>query len=257
MSLQVYSSLILSVGSLLIFSPFTIAQNVLREGFESGDLSNFDVSPSGQAEVNDDSFGVTPTEGNFQGLLRTGEQGINTTPVFDPFAAPNTLEGASFPFPFPVSGFLFDNGPGPISALGSYVQGSALKFSTPLMVAEGETLEFDYNFLTDETNQTTPNNDLAFFSINQTLIPLTSVNTATLFDSATSFTSETNYQSFRYVFTQTETITLGFGIVDENAASGQSGLLLDNIRLSPRVPEPSASLAILFLFGLGVISRVV
>lgn len=250
--LRFYNPLMVIIGSFLLLSSPTFAATFPVDSFESGDLSNWEISPTGQTNVIDNSFGVNPTDGNFQGLLETGEQNISTTPVFSPFDAPNTLEGTLFPTP--SAGFLFDEGPGPISALGSYIQGSAIKYLTQLLVFSGDILEFDYNFLTDEINNITPNNDLAFLSINQTLIPITSVNTATFFDSATAYTSETNYQSFSYMFTETGIVTLGFAIVDENAASGQSGLLLDNIRISPRVPESSSVFGILLIAFLGSIT---
>ncbi|MGK7945592.1 MAG: PEP-CTERM sorting domain-containing protein [Microcystaceae cyanobacterium] len=248
-----YASLMLTAGSFFLLSIPSLAAIIPIESFEDGNLSNWIISPSGQAIVTDNSFGVSPTDGNFQALLETGETGISTTPVFNPFLVPNTLEGTTFPTA--VNGFLFDIGNNPITDLGSYVQGSAIKYSTQLMVSAGDILHFDYNFLTDETNSIAPNNDLAFFSINQTLIPVTSVNTATFVSSPTAFTAETNYQPFSYVFTNTEMITLSFAIVDENATSGHSALLVDNIRLQTSVNEPASIGGLLLLSGLWIIGK--
>ncbi|MDJ0843101.1 hypothetical protein [Crocosphaera sp.] len=241
----------LSFLGLLGMTPLALGMTI--NDFESGDFANFDLSPSGIGTVVDSTFGVSPTQGTFQALLETGITNTLATPVFNPIEVPNTLEGFAG-----VPGFLFEDGPGPISALGSYVQGSALRLQTPLTVEAGQSLRFDYNFLTDETNSADPNNDLAFLTLNEMIIPIASVDTASFISSPTSFVSETEYQSFTYTFLSSGTFNLGFAVVDENAFSGHSGLLLDNIELvSPtqtQIPESSMLVGLMACVAGGLIS---
>lgn len=227
----------------------SLVQAMTLEGFETG-LNDWSISPGGIANIKDNMFGVLPTEGNFQALLETGQINVPTTPVFDPVLVPDTLEGFT---DMSTPGFLFNDGPGPISSQGSYVQGSAIKLTTVINAQAGQKLEFDYNLLTDEPLATNPENDLAFLSLNQDLIPIISVVGTTFSSSATGFVSETGYRTFSYIFPTTDSFTLGFGIVDENAFRGHSGLLIDNIRLtsSPQpVPESSTIVGLFAWIGL-------
>ncbi|MEA5536851.1 PEP-CTERM sorting domain-containing protein [Crocosphaera sp. XPORK-15E] len=245
-----FQTVTISLATGLLLVPTANAMTI--EGFETG-LNNWSISPGGIASIKDSNFGVLPTEGSFQVFLETGELNVFTTPVFDPGLVPDTLEGFT---DTTTPGFLFNDGPGSITSQGTYVQGSAIKLTTVINAQAGQKLEFDYNLLTDETTGTSPNNDLAFLSLNQILIPIISVNSVNSGDfvsSATGFISETGYKTFTHTFLTAGTFTLGFGIVDENAFSGHSGLLIDNIRLaSPaqQVPEPSMVLGLFTLVGL-------
>ncbi|MEA5534012.1 PEP-CTERM sorting domain-containing protein [Crocosphaera sp. XPORK-15E] len=219
-------------------------------GFESNDFT--DWLTSGNTSIKDSSYGSIPTEGIYHALLETG---AGSTDVFSPFL--DSLEGQNV-----VNGFLFSGDS--ISAYGTsqglfYTQGSAIKKQTQIEVTSGKiiTLSFDYNFLTNE-NPTTGNNDLAFFSLNEQLIPITSVKTANLISSTlTPFNSSTGYQLNQvYTITKPGTYTLGFGVLDERDFATPSGLLVDNIRIESAdaeiiasIPEPSSLLG-LGLFGL-------
>jgi hypothetical protein len=223
-------------------------------GFENGDLSDWDTS--GNASIQTSLFGSGPTEGSFQALLQTNP---SSTSVFDPIAN-ESLEGGNI-----IAGFLFAGSE--ISDYGLaqnpqafYTQGSAIKTQATLNVNAGDVLKFDYNFLSDEDPQTTNfGNDFAFFSLNQELIPLTTVqNSAAAFiASSTSFAREIGYQSYSYTFTTSGNFILGFSVVDEFDFATKSGLLIDNIRVEkggtlPTLPESSTLLSLGFLGLIGI-----
>lgn len=227
-------------------------------GFETGDFT--DWLTSGNTSIQNSSYGVTPPQGTYQALLETG---AGSTEVFVPFAV--SLESGNPPL---ATGFLFDSDQ--ITAYGqsqspaqSYTQGTAIKTQNPIVLAAGKklTLTYDYNFLTNE-NPSSGNDDLAFLSLNQQIIPLTSVKTATLTTpSGTPFTAATGYQlNQTYSITSPGSYTLGFGVLDANDFATTSGVLLDNIRIEitdipQSVPEstPSRCVWLGIALGLGIV----
>ena len=244
---------LLALSNLLTFSPQTaVAANL---GFESG---FDDWETTGLTTIEDASFGSGPTEGQSQALVSTA--GTNLTPVFIPPFLGESLEGQGL-----GGGFLFPDSQ--ISDFGSslspavaYIQGSAIK--TTISVNAGETLKFDYNFLTNEDSSLPISGaDLAFFSLGDQLFPLATFPAIEpdLINSATVFTRETGYQTFSFgPFTSSLDLTLGFGIVDGNDVLGDSGLLIDNIRLESgppvvtSIPEPSPLVGLLMMIGLSM-----
>lgn len=138
---------------------------------------------------------------------------------------------------------------------GEVFQGSALKQT--IIAEAGEVLTFNWNFLTNEPAQSTDFNDFAFFTINGTPVKLG--DTFSSFSSSlTPFARETGFKSQSYKFLNSGTYTLGFGVVNVNDDSKNSGLLIDNVALSKpssSVPEPSTVLGVLVLGSLGVIRR--
>ena len=240
----------LVLPNLLTFSPqAALAANL---GFEN-DFDDWETT--GLATIEDVSFGSGPTEGESQALVSTA--GTNLTPVFIPPILGESLEGQGS-----GGGFLFPDSQ--ISDFGSglsptvvYIQGSAIK--TTISVDAGETLIFDYNFLTNEDSSLPISGaDLAFFSLDDQLLPLAIFPEIepNLINSATTFTRETGYQTFRFgPFTSSLDLTLGFGIVDGNDVLGDSGLLIDNIRIESEppidvsIPESSPLAGLLLMLG--------
>ncbi|MGA9378946.1 MAG: PEP-CTERM sorting domain-containing protein, partial [Phormidium sp.] len=138
---------------------------------------------------------------------------------------------------------------------GEVFQGSALKQT--ITAEAGEVLTFNWNFLTNESEQNTEFNDFAFFTINGT--PLKLGDTFSSFSSSvTPFEKETGFKSQSYKFLTSGTYTLSFGVVDVNDPGNNSGLFIDNVALSKpssSVPEPSTVLGVLVLGSLGAIRR--
>src|SRR5690606_89354 len=107
-----------------------------------------------------------------------------------------------------------------------------------------------WNFLTDEDTPATFN-DLSFWSLvninsgellANTAFPTFVPGNPTVFD------EQTGFQNVSYTFTASGTFILGFGVIDVNDGSVDSGLLIDNVSITPaEVPVPAS----LVLWGMG------
>jgi plastocyanin len=117
--------------------------------------------------------------------------------------------------------------------MGEVFEGSAIK--TNLTVEAGETLKFDWNFLTDDLQAS--NNDFAFFTLSGENTKLADTFSAfsNSFNNPTSFLHQTGFQTVSYTFKTAGTYTFGVGIVDVGDGSIDSGLMIDNVSLS-RLP---------------------
>jgi hypothetical protein len=125
---------------------------------------------------------------------------------------------------------------------GPIFAGSAIKRT---FTARAETvLSFDWNFLTNEATHLdapalTPNpdtNDLAFVIITPVTRLADTLRTFVL--SPTDFTSETGFETFTFTVPVTGTYTLRIGVADVGDAGGLSGLLIDNVLLTPGANLP-------------------
>jgi hypothetical protein len=129
--------------------------------------------------------------------------------------------------------------------------GSALQQT--FTVSSG-TLSFDWNFLTDETLNSVPNNDFAFIVLQGNLTKLTDVTSAVLASSDSNFfDSETGFRTFSQTLTG-GTYTVSFVVANRNNTTFQSGLLVDNVNFQS-VPEPSTWLGY-FLFSIGFFAAI-
>ncbi len=79
---------------------------------------------------------------------------------------------------------------------------------------------------------------------------LADTNSPLFIESLTDFDEETGFQSFSYTFETSGTYSLGIGVLDEDDFIVNSGLLIDNVELTP-VPEPASILGLLALSALG------
>lgn len=124
-------------------------------------------------------------------------------------------------------------------------EGSILKQT--FNVNAGDTLSFNWNFFTNETNA---GSDYAFISVNGVLTKLASASNATL--ASVPYALSTGAGVFSQTFAAASSITLAFGVVDLTDYNSTSALWLDNVNLvAAPVPEPE-SYAML-LAGLGLI----
>lgn len=117
-----------------------------------------------------------------------------------------------------------------LNKMGEVFEGSAMK--TSFSVEAGETLTFDWNFLTDDIQSS--NNDFAFFTLAGEDIKLadTFSTFSNSLNNSTSFLHQTGFQTASYTFKTAGTYTFGAGVVDVGDGSIDSGLMIDNVSLS-------------------------
>lgn len=236
------------IGVSTLISIIAQPSTAVTLGFENG-FDDWEIS--GNTSIVGSDFGSGSTEGLSQALLSTG--GTTPIPVFRPPIIGVSLEGRGLGGGFLFSGSQISDFGNSLSPSVPYTQGSAIKTKTNISVNAGDTLKFDYNFLTNEDSSSPIfGNDLAFFSLNNQLLPLAIFADVedNLVDSATPFTRETQYQEYSFTFPSAVNFTLGFGVVDGNDILGDSGLLVDNIRIETSatiIPEPSSVFGLLLL----------
>ena len=204
--------------------PMPMPGPAVNFSFESGDFTGFETI--GTATIEDASFGVQPTDGNTQALLSTagGEDAVEIETVLN-------LD------------------PGTLSGLGG-TNGSALTLE--FFGIEGETISFDYSFLTSELTPDPTFNDFAVVSLSSEGSSFFEVLGDTNSDfvlSPPSFGSGTPFEQFSFTFGSTGVFTLGLAVLNEGDTVVDSGLLIDNLVIT--VPEPSSGLLLAgALFGL-------
>lgn len=118
-----------------------------------------------------------------------------------------------------------------LNKMGEVFEGSAMK--TSLTVEAGDTLTFDWNFLTDDFQAS--NNDFAFFTLSasgDTILADTFSTFSNSLNNPTSFLQQTGFQTANYTFTTAGTYTFVVGVVDVGDGSVDSGLMIDNVSLS-------------------------
>ena len=184
-------------------------------GFETGTFSNWRTI--GDTSVETADFGIAPSEGTFQALLTTGANDSGGSVVDSDLE--NFLE---------LSSGVLDN-----LGNGNATEGSGIKQT--FTAEAGDILTFDWNFLTNEGEQSFFN-DFAFFSISPFTLELADTG-ASLFETfAEGFDDsvlETGYQSVSVAISEAGTYTLNFGVVDVEDDAVDSGLLVDNIQVLP------------------------
>jgi hypothetical protein len=196
----------------------------------------------GSAAVQPGSYGIAPTEGNYQAVMKTTtSQGAVGDSLLEIFLG--------------LPAGILDIG-------GVAVNGSAVKQT--VLVNAGDTLEFDYDYANNEVYPGNP--DYVFFSVVGPsgaevvkLVDWTSTQNIPGYylGPAAEYVRHTGYRNYgtdpgyAYTFTQDGTFTVGFGAVDVNGNSGKSGMLVDDVHITTTIPEPSvASLVLLGLVGL-------
>jgi hypothetical protein len=239
--------------------PVTVKAATLNGGFEDG-FSGWETI--GNYRIESSAFGINPVEGKSQAFLSTAYQevvglDVNFNPIIGGNAVPvDFISGFSSLEEFLEISTFFGNTSLDSIATATPIEGSAIKQT--FTAAAGQRLTFNWNFLTNESvdstavdNFTFPQfNDFAFVSIkSDSFSQLFSLaNTVSGFtDSATNFTNETGYRQFSYTVPTTGTYTLGIGVVDVGEPTRVSGLLVDNVE----VPEPGSTLALLVGGALG------
>ncbi|MCA2702737.1 MAG: PEP-CTERM sorting domain-containing protein [Microcystis sp. M179S2] len=231
---------LITVASLLASNLEASHAAVVNGSFETGNFSDWNTS--GQTSVETSSFQVTPVNGSYQAALQTCFF-IGACDDNQPLTNASNLQ--SF---LSLSGNQLSN---------LFVtEGSAIKQT--ITANAGDVFSFSWNFLTDEDAADVDYNDFAFFTLNNTLYSL--ADTQSSFPVNPSFshlTKETGYQTYTITISVSGDYILGFGVVDVDKtgggnATGNSALLVDNIKLNniAKVPEPDTLFGLLLTLGL-------
>jgi hypothetical protein len=209
-----------AVDSALVVDNFTITKvvditppngNGLSLSFETGDF--LDWSILGNTSIETVSFGVNPTEGNYQAVLTSGAGSVTDTQL-ENFAGLST-------------GALDNLLNGKNATEGSII-------TQTITVNAGDTLQFDWNYFTQEGFNSFYS-DSAFISISNTSMKyvekLADTSSQLTSLSAPSYGMITGYQTFSYQFSQSGTFTLGVGILDAIDTAVDSALVVDNFTI--------------------------
>ncbi|MDD5063785.1 MAG: PEP-CTERM sorting domain-containing protein [Phycisphaerae bacterium] len=210
-------------------SPNTVSA-LTNGGFESGNFTGW--TTIGVASIETAAYGAGPTKGSYQALVVSEGGSLVSDSAIETFLGlpVGTLDG-----------FLFDD---------DATAGSAIKQT--ITVSEGDVLTFDWNFLTDEVEEGDNVRDFAFVSLSTGYADILADAVFSVFvPSSTPFNDETGFAMFSYGFTTSGTFTLGFGVMHVEDNDVDSGLLLDNVIVTP---EP-ATVALLGLGGLSLLRR--
>lgn len=190
---------------------------------------------SGSTSTRTQTFGVDPTLNNRFLELRTNG-GVSSDTALEAF----------FGFSAGTIDALSPNGQ-------NVTEGSGARLV--LTVAAGDQIQFDFNFLTNETTGFAPNyRDFAFSSIRsgaQGEVVLADVFSMTRQPTSNGGWSQTDWQTASYTFTAGGTYTIGFGVVDVLDTQIDTRLLLDNV-LWIQAPEPGTG--VLVSIGLVVLA---
>jgi hypothetical protein len=192
---------------------FTVSV-INNPSFETGDFTGW--TTLGNDTIKTSAYGTGPTDGVYDALITGGGIAVATIESFMGVAA-GSLNGLG-------NGTTFD--------------GSALKQT--INVSAGQTLKFDWNFLTNEqTSSTNPFNDFAFVSLKPTsgsgfLATLASTHTPGFVAAPpqTGFASMTGFKTFSFTFTTGGSYVLSVGAVNVGDTAFPSGLLVDNFRIT-------------------------
>ena len=230
------------------------ANKILGGSFEAGQLGAW--TTTGDVTLQTAAFGSGPTLGSSDvlvtnlpdetnGLGAFGADAITAAALETFLGLPaTTLDGL-----VPISG-------GPTPTQFPAIDGSGLY--QVVSVDIGDTLSFEWNFLTNEPAPTTSYNDFFFWAavpdaggpvIHAEVIADSRNSFPPANASATPFSSETGWDSsYSYTFTDSGLFRIIFGTLNVRDGDYGSGALIDNVVL---VPEPrSAALVAIGLLGL-------
>jgi hypothetical protein len=203
---------------LLWAAPSTLHAAVGNGGFETGNLSLWTLTGQGFAQTS--VSGVTPTSGTYEAELDTTGNFTALPPALVPALG---VPGAS------------------ILALGqgSPVTGTCITQS--VTASAGDLLSFDWNFASDELNESATFNDFAIYTIDSSCFLLASRNTSTwdISSPPPGYDGQTNWATQTYTFTTPGPHTLGFAVFNVGDAGHNSAMFLDGVSV-PGVPEPTA-----------------
>ncbi|MGB6298963.1 MAG: hypothetical protein WBF90_22680 [Rivularia sp. (in: cyanobacteria)] len=180
--------------------------------FEDGTFQNWRTI--GDTSIETEDIGISPTDGEFQALITNGFSD-----------AGGSVEESD------LSEFL-DLPSGSLDILldGDATEGSGIKQT--FNAQAGDILEFDFSFLTNEGTPSEIFNDSAFFSVGGFTQQLADTSENFSNDSVERFTQATDTESRKILIQQAGTYELGFGVVDLTDTVVDSGILIDDVKLT-------------------------
>lgn len=210
-----------------IFPPLACDYPIANGDFETGTLASWSGAGRRGVLTNDlipvpgNSFYTVPPSGAYQAFVSNGGVYSGTGSA----VSTGTLEAA---LGVPSGTLLALGG-------GAATQGSCL--TQVLSVLPGDTLEFKWNFQTNELTPAPTRNDFAFLTISASGALLLADTFYPVFvNSPSPFNEETGYQSYAYTFASAATVTVGFGVADRGTTTTDSALLIDCVELVPGAP---------------------
>ena len=131
------------------------------------------------------------------------------------------------------------------SGLQNFTTGSAIKQT--FTASAGDKISFDWRFL---TNEYIPSPwDFAFYVLNGTAVAIGDTNINSGYGAGIGgYSSATAWNTTTVTIATAGTYTLGFGALQGGDNMVESALLVDNVKSTPKVPEPAS----LGLLGLGM-----
>lgn len=211
----------------LLVSVAQVSGAIQNGGFETGFGPGWNTT--GTTSIETGAYGAAPTQGANQALITNGAGGV-------PLANLETFLGLP-------SGTLADLG------TGTPTQGSAIQQTGIIVPTVGDTISFDFSFLTNESASTYWN-DFAFYTLKTDGFLLADTFSPGFASSATPFTRETGYSSLTTMPLQPGEYTLGFGVLQLWDTYVDSGLLIDNVLQHHHAPEPASVIVWSLLVGL-------
>lgn len=213
-----------------IFPPVSCDYPIANGDFETGTLASWSGAGRRGVLANDlipvlgNPYYTVPPSGAYQGFVSNGAVYSLSGP--DAPVTTATLEAA---LGVPAGTLLALGG-------GAATQGSCL--TQTLSVLPGDTLEFKWNFQTNEPTPAATRNDFAFLTISSNgAVVLADTFYTPFVPSPSPLAEETGYQSYAYTFAAAGTVTVGFGVADRGTSSiGDSALLIDCVELVPGAP---------------------
>lgn len=182
--------------------------------FEQGTFQNWRTI--GDTSIETKEIGIAPTDGEFQALITNGFSD-----------AGGSVEESDLSDFFGLTSASLDT-----LLEGDATEGSGIKQT--INAQAGDILEFDYRLLTNEGTPQETFNDSSFFSIGGFTQELADTFDPTFSNqSVEGFAQATDSKTVKVLISQAGTYDLGFGIVDLTDTAVDSGLLLDDVKLTP------------------------
>jgi hypothetical protein len=205
------SALVVDNFEVLAAVPVVVIEN---PSFETGDLSGWNTLGAVTPDATD--LGLVPTDGTFQAVL-TNDTAAESETELESFLGleTGTLDGLGN---------------------GDATEGSGL--AQTIRVEAGETLTFDWNYLTNEESDSIYN-DFAFITIDGQAIALADTNSDLTTSTVDGYDLETGYNTFSYEFTASGEYTIGLGVVDVTDQRFDSALVVDNFEVGTTDATPS------------------
>lgn len=191
---------------------FLVGSSINNGSFE-GDFNNWRTI--GDTSIETKEIGIAPTDGESQALITTGFSDSG-----------GSVEESD------LSEFL-DLPSSSLDAIlgGDATEGSGIKQT--FTAQAGDILEFDYTLLTNEGTPSPTFNDSAFLSLGNITLELGDTSDPTFSDkSVEGFSEATDTKTLTIGISQAGTYDLGFGVVDLTDTIFDSGLLIDDVKLT-------------------------